>query len=52
VKDLKCKHDFHVKCISDWLSINNTCPLCRTDLSVNAPPLPPPIKKHPREMTP
>jgi hypothetical protein len=51
VKDLKCRHDFHVKCISDWLSINSTCPLCRTDLSVNAPPLPKPKKKEPREMS-
>jgi hypothetical protein len=37
VKDFKCKHEFHAKCISDWLSINSTCPLCKCDLSVNVP---------------
>jgi hypothetical protein len=35
VKELKCKHDFHSKCISDWLGINRSCPLCKADLSVN-----------------
>jgi hypothetical protein len=35
LKDLNCKHNFHVKCISDWLCINRTCPLCKCDLSVN-----------------
>ena len=29
-----CYHMFHAKCINSWLSINNTCPICRTDLSV------------------
>lgn len=29
-----CDHMFHEKCINSWLLINNTCPICRTDLSV------------------
>ena len=27
----KCNHIFHVHCISRWLKIHNTCPLCSTD---------------------
>jgi hypothetical protein len=37
VKDLKCNHNFHSKCISDWLKINKSCPLCKADLSLNIP---------------
>lgn len=26
---MSCTHTFHLKCISKWLSTNNTCPMCR-----------------------
>jgi hypothetical protein len=26
---LNCAHEFHNKCISDWLQRDNTCPTCR-----------------------
>lgn len=29
---VKCSHEFHKKCIKEWLNNNNTCPLCRTEL--------------------
>lgn len=28
-KILPCKHRFHPKCIDPWLSMSNTCPICR-----------------------
>jgi hypothetical protein len=28
-----CQHIFHCACIDMWLSSNNTCPMCRHDLS-------------------
>lgn len=28
-KSLNCNHMFHTKCIDEWISNNNTCPLCR-----------------------
>ena len=28
---LNCNHMFHRECISEWLSINNTCPICREE---------------------
>lgn len=28
VKTLKCKHQFHTKCINEWFEIKNVCPLC------------------------
>ena len=24
-----CNHNFHKKCLSEWIHYNNTCPLCR-----------------------
>ena len=27
--ELNCGHNFHFKCINDWMKKNNTCPLCR-----------------------
>jgi|AntRauTorckE6833_2_1112554.scaffolds.fasta_scaffold71391_1 hypothetical protein len=31
-KITKCNHLFHSKCLDKWLTIGNTCPLCRTEL--------------------
>jgi hypothetical protein len=28
----KCTHIFHEECLIKWLSTNNSCPLCRTEL--------------------
>jgi hypothetical protein len=33
VRELVCKHDFHINCIDTWFIHNTTCPLCKTDLS-------------------
>lgn len=27
-----CKHMFHMHCIIGWIGINQTCPICRTQL--------------------
>jgi hypothetical protein len=29
---LHCHHVFHQRCIDDWLAVNTTCPICRTNL--------------------
>lgn len=34
-KDIRrtcCGHFYDAKCLGDWLKVNRTCPLCRTDL--------------------
>ena len=33
VIQLPCKHRFHTRCICEWIKNNNTCPLCRVDIS-------------------
>ncbi len=30
--ELECGHRFHTKCIFQWLSKNDTCPLCRGEV--------------------
>lgn len=29
---LSCQHRFHLQCISDWLHVQQCCPMCRHDI--------------------
>jgi len=29
IRILPCNHEYHSKCVDNWLKINSTCPLCR-----------------------
>lgn len=29
---LDCKHNFHSKCVTEWMKYKTTCPLCRTNI--------------------
>ena len=31
-KITECKHTFHTECLEKWLTTNNSCPLCRSDI--------------------
>ncbi|KAJ0174965.1 hypothetical protein K1T71_009106 [Dendrolimus kikuchii] len=42
VSRLECEHVFHSVCISPWLQLHATCPICRRSLLPEAPPAPPP----------
>jgi hypothetical protein len=37
IKKLKCKHNFHKKCIDEWINTNNVCPLCRYIIPISKP---------------
>ncbi|XP_062222407.1 E3 ubiquitin-protein ligase ATL4-like [Phragmites australis] len=36
-----CHHAFHAACVDAWLRTTLSCPLCRADVSLPHPPLPP-----------
>ena len=29
----KCKHNFHMGCMTKWLDINRRCPMCRSEVA-------------------
>jgi hypothetical protein len=37
IKKLKCEHNFHKKCIDEWINTNNVCPLCRSIIPNSKP---------------
>lgn len=38
IKELPCRHLYHVKCIDKWLSQNsNKCPVCKNEVSNGVP---------------
>ena len=41
---LSCSHIFHTKCITEWTTLKQSCPLCRHKLTPTIPTgRPPPI---------
>ena len=39
---LECDHMFHEVCITDWLIVSMSCPVCRTDVKLEHPSTKPP----------
>lgn len=37
---LACGHAFHINCLLSWWLRSITCPTCRADIDINAPPIP------------
>ena len=33
--EMHCSHDFHKLCVTDWLKLHNTCPICRKNIESN-----------------
>ncbi|KAG7402026.1 hypothetical protein PHYBOEH_007240 [Phytophthora boehmeriae] len=36
VRNLPCKHIFHVACIDEWLKRNTSCPMCKSNVDLEA----------------
>ncbi|KAL7687386.1 putative Zinc finger, RING-type, kelch-type beta propeller [Plasmopara halstedii] len=36
VRNLPCKHIFHVTCIDEWLKRNTSCPMCKCNVDLDA----------------
>eukprot|EP00347_Sterkiella_histriomuscorum_P019772 403340347 len=36
-KELKCSHQFHTNCITDWLIVKLECPLCKETVNYKRP---------------
>lgn len=34
ITTFECKHNFHLKCLNQWVSKSPTCPECRTNLNI------------------
>jgi len=30
-----CKHNYHRRCITEWLKFSSTCPTCRKEIPIN-----------------
>lgn len=39
VRQCHCAHIFHGRCLGNWLKVNRTCPLCRSDVTSTGTPL-------------
>ena len=35
VRRMPCQHDYHLECLTPWLAIHNTCPVCRSSIRLN-----------------
>ncbi|RKO85852.1 hypothetical protein BDK51DRAFT_32101, partial [Blyttiomyces helicus] len=36
-KQLPCAHAFHKECITPWMELHNTCPICRREYPTDDP---------------